>query len=311
LNASTLENFYVSLTHLVQLIPLPVYHLLCSFTICIFCSAAFALPSPEASELSGHYLKIEENLLHSPLLRPLQINSQSNADHLSGEIYAVVEFEMTKINSIAGSSERWCEVMLLLSNCQACVVSANNRDALLVRMSSSKTADMDSTPPTEFKLIVKSIKDDYLDIALAANEGPLGTRNINLNLRAIPLSNGRSFVHLHYAYDTQWLGRMAMQTYLQTAGRGKTGFSRTKDTKGEPTPISGVRGVIERNTMRYFLGFECALSLKSLTEPERFRSMSQCWYEQVEKYPLQLHEMQRTEYLDMKSLEYGRHRNSP
>jgi hypothetical protein len=134
----------------------------------------------------------------------------------------------------------------------------------------------------------------------------MGTRNIELNLQAILLSKSRSFVHLHYAYDTQWLSRMAMQTYLQTAGRGKVGFSWADDANTTSTRIGGARGVIERNTMRYFLGFECALKLRSQSAPQRFRSMSQCWYEQVEKYPIQLHEMQSTEYLDMKSIEYGR-----
>jgi hypothetical protein len=32
--------------------------------------------------------------------------------------------------------------------------------------------------------------------------------------------------------------------------------------------------------------------------------MADCWYGQVEKYPLQLHEMQRSEYLPMKAAQY-------
>jgi len=31
-----------------------------------------------------------------------------------------------------------------------------------------------------------------------------------------------------------------------------------------------------------------------------------CWYDQIEKYPLQLHEMPRSEYLQMKASQYQR-----
>jgi hypothetical protein len=34
--------------------------------------------------------------------------------------------------------------------------------------------------------------------------------------------------------------------------------------------------------------------------------MAGCWYGQVEKYPLQLHEMQHHEYLVMKAAQYQR-----
>ena len=55
------------------------------------------------------------------------------------------------------------------------------------------------------------------------------------------------------------------------------------------TYLGGVSGVIERNTMRYFFGFECALVSKTQHAPERFSSMALCWCEQVENYPVKLH----------------------
>jgi hypothetical protein len=224
---------------------------------------------------------------------------------LSGDLFATVEYDIAELNTAAGSSERWCEVMLLLSNSHGCHATGGNKnDILQVVISSSKTGDMTGATPTAFELQVRSTTADYLDAALVATEGPMGTRNISLRLQAIPLSATRSFVHLHYAYDTQWLGQVAMQAYLQTAGRGKVGFTRVSGTNGNTNYLDGARGVIERNTMRYFLGLECALAFDAQKAPQRFNSMAQCWYEQVEKYPVQLHEMQRNAYLDMKSAEY-------
>jgi hypothetical protein len=278
----------------------------------IFCGAAFSFTSPDATFLLERYLGMEESLLRSTLLRPLQISSQETMEHLSSDLFATVEYDIATINSAAVNTERWCEVMLLLSNSQACEAKTDgDNDTLNVIISSSKKADSSGATPTEFKLRVKNATKDYLDAALVANAGPMGTRNISLRLQAIPLTGTRSFVHLHYAYDTQWLGRMAMQTYLQTAGRGKVGFTPLVGTNVSPTFINGVRGVIERNTMRYFLGFDCALAFNMQPTPQRFSSMAQCWYEQVENYPLQLHEMQRTEYQDMKAKEYRHQRKNP
>ena len=113
-----------------------------------------------------------------------------------------------------------------------------------------------------------------------------------MRLQAVALSPSRSFLHLHYSYNTQWLGRLAMQAYLQTLGRGKVGFTQISDTD-TPSFIAGPRSVIERNTMRYFLGLDCALA--TAPGPQRFNTMVGCWYDQIEKYPLQLHEMPRSE----------------
>jgi hypothetical protein len=255
---------------------------------------------------------MEESLLQSTLLRPLKISSQETIEHLSSDLFAVVEYDMATVNSAAISSERWCEVMLLLSNSKACEAKSDKvNDTLNVIISSSKTADSSGATPTEFKLRVQSATQDYLDAALVANTGPMGTSNISLRLQAIPLTGSRSFVHLHYAYDTQWLGRMAMQTYLQTMGRGKVGFTSVNGENVRAKYIDGARGVIERNTMRYFLGFDCALAFNIQPTSQRFSSMAKCWYEQVEKYPVQLHEMQRNEYLHMKADEYRHQEKNP
>jgi hypothetical protein len=254
-----------------------------------------------------------ESLQRSPLLRPVQISSQESEDHLIGDLFATVDYGMGTVNAAATNIERWCEVMLLLSNSQACQVKpGKNNDLLQVLVSSSKNADISGATPTDFQLQVHSAKADYLDSALTAAEGPMGTQNISLRLQAIPLTATRSFLHLHYAYETKWLGRVAMRAYLQTGGRGKVGFTPMGDANTQTTYIAGARGVIERNTMRYFLGFDCALAFDTQHPPQRFGAMAQCWYGQVEKYPLQLHEMPSTEYLGMKSIQYQKQlKNQP
>ena len=250
---------------------------------------------------------MEEALSHSPLKRPLLLQSQEAAEHLSGDLYASVEYGIAALDAATGNTERWCEIMLLLSNTKACKTSANQKDSLWVSVSSSKGADTTGATTTEFELDANAVHGEYLDNGISAKDGPLGTQDIRMRLQAVALSPKRSFLHLHYSYNTHWLGRLAMQAYLQTLGRGKVGFSQTAGADTSPAElIGGPRSVIERNTMRYFLGLDCALSTAATEGAPRFNSMVGCWYDRIEQYPLQLHEMPRSEYLQMKASQYQR-----
>ena len=272
----------------------------------LYCSTAFTNTVADASALQQTFSSMEDSLSRSSLKRPLLIRSQESSEHLSGDLYASVDSSLASLYAAAGSAERWCEIVLLLSNTKACRVGSSPRaNTLLVAVSSSKTADAADAATTEFQLDVRAPDSAYFEAGLTAAEGPTGTRDITLQLQAVPLSPTRSFVHLHYAYNTHWLGRVAMQAYLQTLGRGKLGFTPTTGADGAGSNyIGGARAVIERNTMRYFLGLDCALAFAQQEAPLRFNAMTACWYGQVEKYPLQLHEMQRSEYLPMKAAQY-------
>jgi hypothetical protein len=287
------------------------------FCLGLYCSTAFSNTASEALALQQTLRSMEDSLSRSPLKKPLAISSQESSEHLRGDLYASVEYKLAAMGDAAGSAERWCEIVLLLSNTKACRASNSPKaNTLLVSVSSSKTADAADATTTEFHLDVRPPDSTYFEAGITATEGPTGTRDITLRLQAIPITATRSFVHLHYAYNTHWLGRMAMQAYLQTLGRGKLGFTLIADTDATTTTtttttttsnyIGGARAVIERNTMRYFLGLECALAFAQQEAPQRFTAMTGCWYGQVEKYPLQLHEMLRSEYLSMKATQYQR-----
>ena len=111
----------------------------------------------------------------------------------------------------------------------------------------------------------------------------------------------RSIVHLSYAYRFGVAARLAMQGYLATAGRNKVGFSVVgTNPDGQPQHIGGTRGVIERNTMRYYLAIEAYLGALSLPPGQQFEKRLADWQSGVERYPLQLRELERSDYLAMK-----------
>jgi hypothetical protein len=67
-----------------------------------------------------------------------------------------------------------------------------------------------------------------------------------------------------------------------------------------------MRGVVERNTMRYYLAIEAFLGALSELPQAQLEKRLHDWFAAVERYPLQLHEMEQGAYLDMKRREYRR-----
>jgi hypothetical protein len=98
-----------------------------------------------------------------------------------------------------------------------------------------------------------------------------------------------------------------MQGYLATVGRDKVGFTAIDGhAGGEPHFIGGTRGVVERNTMRYYIAIESYLGALSAPAPERREKSLRDWFASIERFPRQLHEMEQGEYLAMKRNEYSR-----
>ena len=70
--------------------------------------------------------------------------------------------------------------------------------------------------------------------------------------------------------------------------------------------IGGVRGVVERNTMRYYLAINAYLAAERLPLPQRQDARLMNWIRATERYPVQLDEMDRATYFEMKRTEFIR-----
>jgi hypothetical protein len=159
----------------------------------------------------------------------------------------------------------------------------------------------------DFAYRVNAASADYLLVQLAADSGPLSTRNYRINLEAVPLDARRSFLHMSYAYAYGFAARVAIQGYLATLGAGKVGFSVVeRRPDGQVVYVDNVRGVVERNTMRYYLAIEAYLGAYAAPPSEQLEKRLRDWFAATERYALQLHEMDQAEYLEMKRKEVAR-----
>jgi hypothetical protein len=196
---------------------------------------------------------------------------------------------------------QWCDVLILQANVKNCEASNSGAEALGIFIARKPADPPDRAYRTDFSYDVKAAAADYLHVALNAPEGPLGTTDYRIRLEAAPLDPNRTFLHLAYSYTLRGTTRMGMSMYLSTSGRDKVGFSvvdRTAD--GRPIYVGGVRGVVERNTMRYYLALEAYLGTLDAPAPERIEKRLRAFHAGLERYPLQLHELELAEYLQIK-----------
>jgi hypothetical protein len=100
---------------------------------------------------------------------------------------------------------------------------------------------------------------------------------------------------------------MATRGYFATNGREKVGFTRLVDSAGgSPQLVRGIRGGIERNTMRYYLAFDAYLHALKAPLAQRFEASLERWFAGTERFSLQLREVDRADYIAMKRGQYQR-----
>jgi len=262
----------------------------------------------DAAALKARHAALREVLARNAFGRPLHLESSQTAEALRGDIYALVEQPYAVVGPALRGIERWCDILILHQNVKSCrAPPATAADRLSLNVGRRFDQPLDETHRLDFVYRLLADQPGYLQMQLMAGQGPLGTHNYRILLEVVALDAGSSFLHLSYSYGFGLRARLAMQGYLATAGRSKAGFSVVgRDSRGRPLHIGGTRGVVERNTMRYYLAIESTLGALALPQAARLEQRLSAWYAAVERYPLQLHELERDEYLQMKRKEIRR-----
>lgn len=263
-----------------------------------------------AAALNSRQTALREALASNAFGQPLVLESMQGDSGLKGDIYAVVGQPFGVVSPGLQGMAQWCDILILhlnVKNCQARGSGANS----VLRLAVGRKFDQPLTDAyrVDFSYRVGASQPDYLQVQLNADDGPLGTRDYRIEIEAVPRDAKSSFVHLAYSYGYGLAARLAMQGYLATIGHDKIGFSITgHQANGDPIFITGMRGVVERNTMRYYLAIEAYLGANSLPPAQRAEQRLLDWFTAIERYPRQLHELEREQYLSMKRRELTRQR---
>jgi hypothetical protein len=270
--------------------------------------AAFA---QDAATLKARYEALQDKFANNQFGRPLVLESKEASGDLKGDVYAIVDYPYSTVQQALVSPEHWCDILILHLNVKRCKASSGTPKMINLNVGRKFDQPVEDAYELNFKYRVGASTADYLQVLLSADEGPLSTKNYRIQVEAVPIDPKRTVIHMSYAYGYGFAAKMAMQTYLATLGSAKVGFTvLDKKPDGKPVYQTGVLGLLERNTMRYYLAIDAYLSAYGLPAAEQPEKRIREWYASTERYAQQLHEMDETEYLDMKRKEMRRQQES-
>jgi 1-acyl-sn-glycerol-3-phosphate acyltransferase len=216
--------------------------------------AQAALQPLDAAGLRSKHTALAPQLRNNQFQGALYLDSVETSRSSRGDVYAVVEHPFEKVSAALSNQDNWCDILILHLNVKYCrTVGTGSRNLLEVRLGRKFDEPLDKATRLAFGWRVASTTPDYLHVELKAPTGPFGTRDYGMLMEAVSLDGSRTFVHMGYSFGYGAVAQLAMSAYLGTIGRDKVGFSTLPPAAdgGQPRHVQGMRGLAERNVMRY------------------------------------------------------------
>lgn len=268
-----------------------------------------------AQLLREQHATLSLELKQSVFGRPLLLRSKQAGDHVSGEVFAVVDHPLAVVRAQLSTAQQWCEVLLLHINTKSCraAQSASATSVVTAHFGKKTEQELADAARVDFAYETVAKTAHYLQMSMHADNGPMATSNYRIGFQAVELEGGHTFIRFLYAYDVGFAGQLAMKAYLATVGRDKVGFSAEPDLGGQAGRlVHGMRGVVERNAMRHYLAIDVTLDTSEVSPRERQRDERlNAWFTATERYKRQLHELDRDDYLAIKRAEFRRALTQP
>ena len=276
-----------------------------ALALCFEAAAQDGGGSAKAQALLARYTALQSQLAASPLGRPLIVESTELPGGLRGEVFALIEHPFSQVVQALGRPANWCEILMLHINNRQCELGPSPDGAPQLSLSVVRRYDHSVKSAFVLPLLLRIDKaaPDYLAITLHSDSGPMGTSQHHVMVEAVALPGApqQTFLHFSYGYQHNALARMASQAYLSTFGHYKVGFTVVDQTSGsDPDYIRGLRGLVERNAVRYFLTVDAYLDAMGAPPARQPEQRLKNWYAATARYPRQLHEVAQETYLALK-----------
>jgi hypothetical protein len=270
------------------------------------CPAWAQTPPPEA--LRTQFAALRDKGTGQLTDSSLYLRSSESAESMQGEVHALIDEPFELVRQELAKAEQWCDVLILHINVKYCRALRNGTgDQLVSGVGRKFDQPLSEVYWVRFGFKAAVDRNDHLLVELRAPTGPLFTRDYRIVVEAVPQTEGKTIVRMTYSYGYGTAAGWAMKTYLATLGRGKSGFSVVgRSPDGKPVRVEGVRGVVERNTLRYYLALQSHLRSRGAAPTAQLQQSLNLWFSATERYAEQLHEMDRTDYVAMKLKEVER-----
>jgi hypothetical protein len=257
--------------------------------------------------LRARYVALSQQLEESPIQRGLFVESADNPRAPRGDAYAVIDYPFATVAAAFAQPANWCESLILHLNVQYCRASLDDgRPQLAAALGKKTNQPLDDTHRINLIHKIAMSSEDYTRVELSSRKGPLGTGNYLIALELTALDEEHTFMHIQYSYTQGFLARWAASVYFSTSGRDKVGFTLIQDEDDPPRLVRGIRGALERNTMRYYLALDAYLQALESPVPQRFEQSLERWFADTERFARQLREVTHDDYMTMKRGQYLR-----
>ena len=154
--------------------------LLSLLTALLLASHVHANPS-----LIDKYHQLKPELADSIFGKPILLKSATGENIVRGEAYAVLNAPIAALDEMLSKTVSWCELGILHINVKACVYDEDQVQFYVGRKYYQE--------PSEAHAVLYRLKQlaeagQHLNVKLSAIEGPLGTYDYQMKLKAVPLS---------------------------------------------------------------------------------------------------------------------------
>jgi hypothetical protein len=257
-----------------------------------------------AARLRNQYRELRDLAQSGPFGVPLSVQSQDRDDQVSAEVYGIIEHPVEVVKAALSSPASWCEFSPLHLNVKACTFQTQSHETHLTLYLGRKSYQTPENASSQtYNFTVHTSEPGFLSVSLNASKGLFGTTAHRFELEAAGV-DGSTVVALRSSYVPSVVTKVMTAIYLATVGWNRVGFSREDSGPAtSPRYVKGFRGLVERSAMRYYLAFEAFLDFESVPVAQRFAGSINAVYDMMERYPTQLHDMEKAEYLDVKRRE--------
>ncbi len=277
-------------------------------TILLSAFSASAVEKPRQSEdiLLDTYHRNIARLETNNFGLPLFLESIEQDDRVHVDVYGIFDYPFSNVVDVLTVPANWCDIVSLHPNIKA----STYRELAGAWMLTFYLGSKEYQPPDDTRQINCRYRNvdqqqGYLDIMLNADEGPYGTKDHRMRFEALPLDEGRTFVHGSYAYCDSAALRLVAKIYFATLGWSKVGFTVTgTDRKGNPVYLGGPRGAVERTAVRCYFAIQSFMNTLRYPEESRFNMRINEWYELTTRYRTQLFDLDKKDYLTSKTTEH-------
>ena len=139
--------------------------------------------------LRARHAALQQQLAASPFGRPLHVESAVNGGTHKGEVHAVLDKPYAAVAAALARPAHWCDILTLQINVKRCEAS---NEALIAFITKKPRDPVSSAHRIDFRFDVAAKRADYLQVALNAPSGPMGTRDYEIRLEAAPLDAKRT-----------------------------------------------------------------------------------------------------------------------